>query len=170
MLDILVKKDEFREWLAEEPQVILPLLEGYKAAISDMGSNLLLDPRSTGNDHIINPEFSTEPRYFMGYQANRERQEFIISCLYVFPALRGRGHAKRLIDIAKKVVNTGGFIQVAVEESKINELDGFYKKHGFISTNDIIPNALGVAYRDYFWSGRTITLSREKNVINVTFQ
>jgi hypothetical protein len=65
------------------------------------------------------------------------------------------------------MVQDKGFIQVAVEEHKIPQLDRFYKEQGFISTDDIIPNGSGMAYRDYFWSGKKFSLSRVGNAIAV---
>jgi GNAT superfamily N-acetyltransferase len=167
MHDMLIQQGEFSEWLSEEPHVVPALLEGYRAAISDIGSNLLTDPRSSKNTHVVNAEFRTQPRYFMGFQPFTEKRQFILSCLYVFPQFRGNGFAKHLLDTAKQIVRDQGFIQIAVEEGKIHELDGLYKKQGFISTGDIISNGFGMAYRDYFWSGKRITLSRVGNTIVV---
>lgn len=167
MPDMFIPQNEFSEWVYEEPRVVPALLEGYRAAISDMGSNLLTDPRSSSNAHILNPDFSTQPRYFIGFQPLPERHQFILSCLYVFPGFRGKGFAKHLINTAKQMVRDQGFIQVAVEEGKVPELDCFYKNQGFISTDDIIQNGFGMGYRDYFWSGKRITLSRVGNTITV---
>jgi len=167
MLDIFVPQNEFSEWVSEEPHVVPALLEGYRAAISDMGSNLLTDPRSSKNAHVVNPDFANHPQYFMGFQPMPERHQFILSCLYVFPKFRGVGFAKHLLESAKQMVRDQGFIQVAVEEGKILQLDSFYKNQGFISTDDILQNGSGMAYRDYFWSGKRITLSRIGNTIAV---
>jgi GNAT superfamily N-acetyltransferase len=167
MLDIFVPQNEFSEWVSEEPHVVPALLEGYRAAISDMGSNLLTDPRSSNNAHVVNPDFANHPQYFMGFQPMPERHQFILSCLYVFPQFRGVGFAKHLLESAKQMVRDQGFIQVAVEEGKILQLDSFYKNQGFISTDDILQNGSGMAYRDYFWSGKRITLSCIGNTIAV---
>lgn len=167
MPDIFVPQNKFSEWMSEEPHVVPALLEGYRAAISNMGGNLLTDPRSSKNDHVVNPDFSNHPQYFMGFQPLPERHQFILSCLYVFPKFRGAGLAKHLLNSAKQMVCDQGFIQVSVEEEKIFQLDSFYKNQGFISTDDIFQNGFGMAYRDYFWSGKHITLSRVGNSIAV---
>lgn len=167
MPDMFIPQNEFIEWVSEEPHVVPALLEGYRAAIFDMGSNLLTDSRSSKNAHVVNQNFATRPQYFMGFQPLLERHQFILSCLYVFPQFRGAGLAKHLLNTAKQMVRDQGFIQVAVEEEKIPQLDNFYKNQGFISTDDIIPNGFGMAYRDYFWSGKRITLSRIGNAITV---
>jgi GNAT superfamily N-acetyltransferase len=167
MYDMLIKEDELVDWVSENPQVIPALLEGYQAAISDMGSNLLTDIRVLKNVHVINDDFLTIPKYFMGFHTIPKSPRFILSCLYVFPEFRGQGLAKRLLNSAKTMVNNKGFIQAAVEEIKINNLDAFYKENGFISTNDIISNSAGMAYRDYFWSLNGIVLSRQGNLIMV---
>jgi GNAT superfamily N-acetyltransferase len=167
MPDMLIPQNEFVEWVSEEPSVVPALLEGYKAAMSDMGNDLLTDFRPSRNNHIVNQDFSTCPRYFMGFHCLPQRHQFLLSCLYVFPKYRGENYAKHLLDTAKKMVRDQGFIQVSVEERKIPQLDSFYKKQEFISTDDIIQTGLGMAYRDYFWSGKRITLSRDGNIIGV---
>lgn len=167
MPDMLIQNEELADWLSECPQVALPLLEGYKAAISDMGGDLLKDPRSSKNVHVMNPDFATEQRYFMGFQPFTKPHQFILSCLYVYPKFRGNGFSTHLISTAKQMVQDKGFIQVAVEKEKVIHLDSFYKNQGFISTDDTISNGFGMAYRDYFWSGKSITLSRVGNTIVV---
>ena len=159
-MDMLIKNEELTDWLKEQPQVVAPLLQGYKEAISDMSSDLLIDPRSSKNIHIVNPEFETEQKYFMGMEPLPERHQLIISCLYVFPTFRGMGYGKHLIDFAKNLVQDQGFIQVAVEKESIDRLDLFYKNLGFKTTEDIFTNLIGKSYKDYFWSGKEIELTR----------
>lgn len=167
MPDLFIPQEEFSEWLSDEPHLIALLLRGYSDAISDMGGNLLTDPRSSKNAHVLNSDFAKQQRYFMGFQHIPERFQFVLSCLYVFPAFRGAGLGKHLVSTAKQMVQDKGFIQVAVEEQKILQLDRFYKDQGFLSTDDIIRNGFGIAYRDYFWSGKKISLSRVGNTIAV---
>ncbi|UCV01156.1 GNAT family N-acetyltransferase [Acidovorax radicis] len=165
MPDLFVQQEEFSEWLSDEPHLLAPLLQGYGDAISDMGGNLLTDPRSSKNAHVLNPDFAKQQRYFMGFQ--HKQFQFVLSCLYVFPAFRGAGLGKHLVNTAKQMVQDKGFIQVAVEQQKIPQLDRFYKDLGFLSTDDIISNGFGMAYRDYFWSGKKFSLSRVGNTIAV---
>lgn len=167
MPDLFIPQEELSEWLSDEPHLVAPLLQGYNDAISNMGGNLLTDPRSSKNSHVLNPEFAKQQRYFMGFQPLPERFQFVLSCLYVFPAFRGAGLGKHLVNTAKQMIQDKGIIQVAVEEQKIPQLDRFYKNQGFRSTDDIISNGFGMAYRDYFWSGKKIFLSRVGNTIEV---
>jgi GNAT superfamily N-acetyltransferase len=167
MPDLFIPQEEFSEWLYDEPHLVTPLLQGYSEAISDMGGNLLKDPRSSKNAHVLNPDFAKQQRYFMGVQPLPEQFQLVLSCLYVFPEFRGSGLGKHLINTAKQMIQDKGFIQVAVEEQKIPQLDSFYKNQDFLSTDDIIPNGFGIAYRDYFWSAKKISLSRIGNTIAV---
>jgi GNAT superfamily N-acetyltransferase len=119
---MLVQKDEFLEWLEEEPVVIQYLLDGYAAVISDIRTNICTDPRALANDHIVNSDFSICPRFIMGFQPLRAKKQFILSCLYVFPKFRRLGYATKLFGFAKKVVQSGGYIHVAVEKEKLSYL------------------------------------------------
>lgn len=169
MPDMLIQQKEFSKWLSDKPHLVTPLLKGYKEAISDMGSDLLTDPRSSKNTHIMNPGFVTQQRYFMGFQyiGTSGCSRLIVSCLYVFSMFRRTGLGTHLVSTAKQLVQDKGYIQVAVEKQKIHQLDRFYRDQGFISTDDIFTNASGMAYRDYFWSGKPIALSRVGNLIAV---
>ena len=167
MPDMLINEKEFPEWLSAEPHLIPPLLQGYREAISDMGYDLLTDPRSSRNTHIVNCEFVTLQQYFMGFQYTPGQHEFVISCLYVFPMFRNLGLGTHLINSAKQFVQDNWFIHVSVEKHKIYQLDSFYRRQGFVTTNDIFTNPLGMAYKDYFWSGKDIELIREGNRIAV---
>lgn len=165
-----IQKDEFLKWVEEEPMVIAHLLEGYGATISDLSSEIRVDPRVRANDHIVNHDFLTCPRFIMGFQRLYEKKQFVLSCLYVFPAFRRQGYATKLINIAKHIVQTGGYIHVAVEKEKLSYLHDFYIRQGFISTNKTIANPIGVEYQDYFWSGRSIRLSWNNGMIIVHFE
>lgn len=157
-MDMMVTKAETLDWLNEEPIVATHLLQGYRASISDMTDDLLSDPRSSQNDHLVNRLFSSDPQYFMAFNAEPEKRLLTISSLYVFPHMRNRGIATYLISHAKNWVQDKGAIQVAVEESKLDELAGFYSRQGFQTTGTVHVNPFGKGYVDYFWSGKSIKL------------
>lgn len=157
-MGIIVTNEETKDWLMEEPKANEYLLEAYKAAISDMTDDILLDPRSSQNTHLINENFSSDPQYMMAFQAQTEKKLFIISCLYVFPHMRCKGMARFLINQAKLWVRDQGVIQVAVEENQLDRLSSFYSSLGFQTTCHIHFNLLGKGYVDYFWSGKKIRL------------
>ena len=162
-----IAENEFSEWLNESEAIKNAVLQCYKETISDMSDNLLTDPRSCNNHHIINPDFSQNPKYMMGFYPDKQNNQFILSALYVFPEYRGNGFGKKLVKTAQSLVQDRGFIQVAVEESEIDNLDSFYTNLGFLTTGDKIPNAIGKVYQDYFWSGKKITLKKVGNQIAV---
>ncbi len=60
-----IAENEFSEWLNESEAIKNAVLQCYKETISDMSDNLLTDPRSCNNHHIINPDFSQNPKYMM---------------------------------------------------------------------------------------------------------
>ena len=123
-----------------------------------MTDQILIDPRSSRNTHIVNNEFVTQPAYFMAFETLPEDQLFILSCLYVLPEYRNRGFSSHLINMAKTLVKNQAAIQVAVEEEKLLKLDAYYKKQGFITTGTCRKNSRNIGYVDYFWSAKKIEL------------
>jgi GNAT superfamily N-acetyltransferase len=167
MHDMYIPNNKLSEWINESDAIKNAVLRCYKETISDMTNDVLNDPRSRHNHHFVNPDFNQNPKYMMGFFPDMENNQFILSSLYVFPEERGKGFGKKLVNAAQSFVTDKGYIQVAVEESEINNLDTFYKKLGFITTGDKIPNDIGKIYQDYFWSGKEIALKRVGNLIGV---
>lgn len=167
MHDMYIPNNELSEWINESETIKNEVLRCYKETISDMTDNVLNDPRSNNNHHIVNPDFNQTPKYLMGFFPDMENNQFILSSLYVYPDYRGKGFGKKLVNAAQSFVTDKGFIQVAVEESEISNLDEFYKKLGFLTTGDKIPNVVGKVYQDYFWSERKFSLKKVGNRIGV---
>lgn len=157
-MDMVIQKEELRDWFKDYPHCNEFLKQGYQEAISDMTDNILSDPRSSRNTHVVNNEFVNQPAYFMGFEALPEQHLFILSCIYVFPEYRKQGLGTHLINTAKALVKDQGAIQVAVEEEKLPSLNRYYKKHGFITTGTLRKNLLNKGYIDYFWSAKNIEL------------
>ena len=157
-METIIQTHETKDWLNDYPHCHGYLLQGYKEAISDMTDNLLLDPRSSKNFHVLNDDFINTPAYFMGVNAQPEKRLLILSCLYVFPGFRGRKLSSHLLNTAKHMVQDKAAIQVAIEEHKIDLLAPFYQKHDFQTTGTLRKNSIGKGYIDYFWSGKKIEL------------
>lgn len=167
MHDMYIPAEELQEWLNESKSVGKHLLQGYRGAISNMTNDIISDPRSANNSHIVNSDFSPNPKYMMGFTPYPSQSKFILSCLYVFPEHRGIGLGTHLIHTAQQLVKDKAFIQVAVEEKQIEFLDPFYKKQGFKTTGDRIKDPAGMVYQDYFWASFPLKLERVGRAIIV---
>ena len=66
-MGMIIQQDETEDWFKEYPCCHSSLLQDYKEAISDMTDQILIDPRSSKNTHIVNNEFVTQPTYFMAF-------------------------------------------------------------------------------------------------------
>lgn len=159
-MNMIIQSEETKEWFIEEPHSKDAVFKAYKETIPDILDDLLIDPRSSQNTHIVNRDFSHMPRYLAAFNANAETRLLVLSVLYVFPQFRKQGFGSYLVDQLKLIVRDIGVMQVAVNEADIERLHSFYTKRGFITTREIIPNLKGLKYLDYFWSGRKIKIAR----------
>lgn len=157
-MDMIIQREETKEWFKEHPHCHNLLLRGYKEAISDMTSSVLADPRSSCNSHIVNNEFVSNPAYFMGFETLPDQRLFVLSCIYVFPQYRKMGFGTHLMNSSKALVRDQAAIQVAVEEEKLPILDAYYRRHDFKTTGTLRKNIFGRGYVDYFWFVKKIEL------------
>jgi len=111
------------------------------------------------NGHICNPEFRTDPRYFLAFEKTAANL-VVISVLYVFPAHRGNGFGKSLVNLMKQqaAARDEAYLQVAVEKSQASTLGSYYEKMGFVTTGVAVRDALGAEYVDYFWARHPIAM------------
>ena len=67
--------NELSDWLNESKAIKNAVLNCYKETISDMSDNLLTDPRSCNNHHIVNPDFLQTPKYMMGFYPDLQNNQ-----------------------------------------------------------------------------------------------
>jgi len=109
------------------------------------------------NSHILNEDFSTNPKYILGYRTNLEDGIFLVACLYVFPEYRNKKIGYNLInDIKENIpVAKGVIIQLCISENQKDILHPYYESQGFTTTG--IENREGLI--DYFWWNKKLNLS-----------
>lgn len=159
-MDMLIKNHEVRDWFREEPNSYKKVYKAYSETIRDILPDLLVDPRASINSYIVNHDFRTEPKYLAAFNASPENRLFVLSVLYVYPEFRNLGYGNHLVNQMQAMVGEHGVIQVAVDDEDVARLNGFYIKHKFQTTGELIPNQMGKKYCDYFWSGRPISINR----------
>jgi GNAT superfamily N-acetyltransferase len=163
IIDTIIQNVELKRWLKEHPSCKEYLSQGYREAITDIQKNVFSDPRASINEHVINPDFKINPRYFFSFRTHQNQPLLVICCLYVFPSHRGCGHGTHMLNQVKGMVRDQGVAQVAVEGSKVAKLTDFYLRHGFKTTGVMHTNDLGQSYVDFFWSGKNYNLINGDN-------
>lgn len=150
---MIIKKEENKEIKVDNPNIYKYLIQGYKECMPDL-SDKLIENKYFENNHFMNQDFETNPKYFVAFDDSTVSENSIvtISVLYVFPEYRGNGFAKDLIDNLKYLSKNNIILQVAIYENKFKELKSFYEKLDFKTTGiPTIPDSLNIRYFDMFW-------------------
>ena len=153
----------FSRWVENNPVGVAALLFGYKDILSNMANNLVDDARVLENDHLLNVNFSQEPKFFMGYRVEAENNCLVMASLFVFPKHRKMGHAKNLIKDIQAGLGRATWIRLEVEESKVSGLDSFYSNLNFTKVEGVYKDPFGKSFANYVWAGRPYKTRRNSD-------
>jgi GNAT superfamily N-acetyltransferase len=158
----VIPSNETDEWIAESQKVKSSLKTAYQACIKTILPELTFDPRFIKNDHLVNVGFDKNPIFVCGM--HKVKHHITIAVLYVFPEYRNKGVANYFVKAFQSQTNR--VIQLAVEDSQVSSLHGFYAKLGFKTLGVVSKDCLGIGYVDYFWSYKPIKLEKiGKNIM-----
>ena len=149
-----IPKSKNAEWIKTSKLLMRNVERAYKDVMANLKSPFYLDNRFVQNDHIINPDFETNPVFIIGSHRNGP---LVLSLVYVFPRYRNAGLATSLINRAKSTFNH--FVQVAVTENSTH-LMRFYENLGFKSTGKAYLDSQGTPLVDYFWGPKEFYIQR----------
>lgn len=154
---VLVKPSESREWLTRSEPAYQALLKAYRETMPYSPPDLFSDSNFRRNSHIINSDFSINPKYVAGYSTDFKNGILILSCLYIFPKYRKHGIATELLNTLKQNIpfEKGVIIQLCISREQHSSLHDFYTSRGFVTTG--IPNSESLI--DYFWWHKELKLS-----------
>lgn len=157
---------EVAEWLREEPEAHANFNQAYEKFMPKFRGNVLKDPRFIGVDHVLNLNFAQNPVVLMGVIRKAGHPGVTISGLYTFPPHRRQGYARYLIDQIQKQT-LSGYLQIAVERSKLDRLEPFYKSMGFQLAKGYSTDPNGTRLYDFFWSRQRIQIVRNGDDLSI---
>ncbi|WP_339504519.1 GNAT family N-acetyltransferase [Pseudomonas sp. RL_105y_Pfl2_101] len=156
---LYLQHHETSEWLKEFPAAHDSFNKAYQAFLPKFKGEILVERRVNGVDHILNMDFAQNPIVLLGLIRKFNHPGVTISGLYVFPEYRGKGYARFIVDQIQ-MQTPNGYLQVAVEKSKLKKLQPFYESMGFKIAKGYTTDPNGVRLYDFFWSRRPIQILR----------
>lgn len=157
---VFISHKNNRIWIEREPEMVQNVYKIYKKVIPIISNIEMFHYHFFENSHFLNDDFKNNPIYCI---ALKEGSIPAISVLYIDERYRRQGLASNLI---KKLfldsIPPNQVIQVAIDQSKYNELKKFYSKLGFKGTGIFIKDGLSINYTDMFYSKTEFTIQYDK--------
>ena len=144
--------------------------KAYQATIPNLSTRLEEDPRFNKNTHFVNKGFLENPIFLLAGYVNLASHTYVVSAVYVYPEHRNQGISKLIFRYLADRLPENISIHLSVEESKLTNLDPYYKSLGFQTTGVKVWNPTGGNLVDYFWCKCYLELSMMNNNQHVAVQ
>lgn len=162
---MVIQPPELAEWLNESSVRLASFNQAYKAFMPGFKGDVLKERRAVPVDHFINMDFTARPIVLAGVIRKFNHPGVTISGLYTFPEFRGQGYARFVVKQLQQ--QTHGYLQIAVEKSKLEKLSQFYEGLGFIRAKGYSKDPSGTRLYDFFWSRQGIAVYRDGDILSI---